>query len=570
MYVYYVNLGGSSLGTWDEGVYATAARTAVEQGYWLLPHLHWGTEFQPFLEKTPLAIWLEAVSMLLFGTTAFAARIPSATATVLTAALLYVFGRDLFDRISGVGAAMVFLTIPYLYAGMNGGREGGTDMLFVLFGTVMAYFIWRYVSTQDRRPALLYAATAAAVLAVLTKGFAFGAFVLVVAPLIVRHWRRFLTRPTAIAATGGIICIALWPMYTFAVAGPEFIDEILIEQVIGRAGSGSDPNALISGLSYPYLRRAPDSLDPWGYVLPFAIGVWAVRAVRSRMAVEGWQITWLVWWGASVGVLFTFTGDHPWYLIPAYVPMSLIVGYLGGAAVNGARSAQVAVVGALGTVILISARTPRIGVLPDVLANTAGVYPGSSKGLLFAIAVTLLIGAILVASWDQLRSSLFSERWARAGGAVLILVVVMLLVTPPAVGTSNWDRTQAEHGAALDARIPSNAPIYVQSELRSGRPLFALDFYSSAHPLALAGADELRNNETIRYALVNSQMVDTLERPHKVVLTTHYHEGTNAANVSAVIFTSSSTRHAQSVRASTRKSVSDNNGFENQLLDSTL
>ena len=56
-------LGGVHLFDWDEINFAEIAREMVLSGNYLSPQLN----FQPFTEKPPLFMWLQAVSMQLFG-----------------------------------------------------------------------------------------------------------------------------------------------------------------------------------------------------------------------------------------------------------------------------------------------------------------------------------------------------------------------------------------------------------------------------------------------------------------------------------------------------------------------
>ena len=59
----------------DEARYALLARSMVEAGHWLVPHI--GSEVH--MEKPPLFIWLiAAVSLLAGGVTELAATLPAA------------------------------------------------------------------------------------------------------------------------------------------------------------------------------------------------------------------------------------------------------------------------------------------------------------------------------------------------------------------------------------------------------------------------------------------------------------------------------------------------------------
>lgn len=63
----------------DESRYTEIPREMLEKGDWLTPTLN----YVPYFEKPPLQYWLSAISMKLFGATAFAARLPLALAWAL-------------------------------------------------------------------------------------------------------------------------------------------------------------------------------------------------------------------------------------------------------------------------------------------------------------------------------------------------------------------------------------------------------------------------------------------------------------------------------------------------------
>src|SRR5512133_3715168 len=63
----------------DEGRYAEIPREMLASGDWLTPHLNQVLYF----EKPPLQYWLSAISMKLFGSSAAAARLPLALASLI-------------------------------------------------------------------------------------------------------------------------------------------------------------------------------------------------------------------------------------------------------------------------------------------------------------------------------------------------------------------------------------------------------------------------------------------------------------------------------------------------------
>src|SRR5256885_3355099 len=78
-------LANGRVGLWDrdEPRYAQTSRQMLQSGDWVVPRLY----DEPRTAKPPLIYWLQAACMSVLGDTAFAARLPSAVAMVLTLVL---------------------------------------------------------------------------------------------------------------------------------------------------------------------------------------------------------------------------------------------------------------------------------------------------------------------------------------------------------------------------------------------------------------------------------------------------------------------------------------------------
>ena len=68
--------------------FAEIAREMIVTGDWLRPQI----DYQPFHEKPPLFMWLQALSMKLIGINEYAARFPNAICGVITLLFLYRSG----------------------------------------------------------------------------------------------------------------------------------------------------------------------------------------------------------------------------------------------------------------------------------------------------------------------------------------------------------------------------------------------------------------------------------------------------------------------------------------------
>jgi 4-amino-4-deoxy-L-arabinose transferase-like glycosyltransferase len=123
-------LGNVPLRDWDEGTRALVAREIYRTGNWLHPTV-WG---EPYLMKPPLMDWLIALSYKLWGVREFTTRLPGAFCTACGVPLLYLGGRELFERrLPAVFAACVYLTLlPVVRHGRLAMLDGMAVSLFLL------------------------------------------------------------------------------------------------------------------------------------------------------------------------------------------------------------------------------------------------------------------------------------------------------------------------------------------------------------------------------------------------------------------------------------------------------
>ncbi|ERH03638.1 MAG: 4-amino-4-deoxy-L-arabinose transferase related glycosyltransferases of PMT family, partial [Halorubrum sp. J07HR59] len=315
--LYLPGLGGYPLRTWDEAIYAMAARYALERGDYVFPHLYWLASnseivYQPFLEKPPLSMWLMMISMALFGITEFAARLPQALAAAAVAPVMYLGTRSAIgSRRAAIGGG-VWLTTAFVVTGNNAARFGGTDALHTLAGTVFVLTVWRLVNAQTTsehnlnnrssgdgsRPRLAFRAVGvAAGISLLIKGFAAGVFVIAVLPLVLVRWRVFVRRWRATLELVGItVALALpWVLAAYQRYGDRLIEELIREQVVGRATgeiSGGGYETTFAFMRFPYFRRLLVQFDPWIYFLVPAV-IWSIwygvyRRRDGRVTTDGW------------------------------------------------------------------------------------------------------------------------------------------------------------------------------------------------------------------------------------------------------------------------------------------
>ena len=157
-------LGSVHLFDWDEINFAEAAREMIVTKNYLTVQIN----FQPFWEKPPLFIWMQVLSMKLFGINEFAARFPNAVCGITTLLIVFNIGRKLRDNLFGILWVLAFAgaVLPFFYF-----KSGIIDPWFNLFIFLGTYFLMLYSFPENKnkyRNIILSAIFAG--LAFLTKG----------------------------------------------------------------------------------------------------------------------------------------------------------------------------------------------------------------------------------------------------------------------------------------------------------------------------------------------------------------------------------------------------------------
>lgn len=161
-------LGAVHLFDWDEINFAECAREMlVTKDYFSVK-----INYQPFWEKPPLFIWMQALSMYILGVNEFAARLPNAICGILTLLVLFNIGRKLIDEKFGLIWVLTYAGsfLPHFYF-----KSGIIDPWFNLFIFSGVYYFISFTNdplacsnSRATKPLILSALFIG--LGVLTKG----------------------------------------------------------------------------------------------------------------------------------------------------------------------------------------------------------------------------------------------------------------------------------------------------------------------------------------------------------------------------------------------------------------
>jgi len=320
MFLYSINLGGVPLRDWDEGIVAQVARdiwrsqqgvsAAVPNGSltWLFPTL----DGDPYVNKPPLVHWLIALAYGMGGVNEWTSRMPGAMLTAFSVPLLYAIGRELFpQRTPAIFSALVYLTfLPVVRHGRLAMLDGAVICSFLL----MLFCLLR--SRRDLRwglgigVGLGMLALTKGVVALLLSAIAFG-FIWLDTPRLLTSgyiWMGVLV---------GSLPAWLWYGAQGVHYGQLFLSTNLMEQSLNRVWQTVESN---HGPPWYYLLEILKYGFPWILFLPAGLRLaWENRNL-------GWAKLVLIWTGVYLAAISLMSTKLPWYVLPVYPALALIVG----------------------------------------------------------------------------------------------------------------------------------------------------------------------------------------------------------------------------------------------------
>ncbi|WP_133501444.1 ArnT family glycosyltransferase [Cognatilysobacter terrigena] len=313
-------------GIWDpdEGRYTNVALNMVDSGDWLIPRRSYEVEHWT---KPPLTYWAIAASISALGSSALAARLPSAFAHLLCVLLVGRMARRLAPG-NGVRASLVYAAMLFPF--------GAAQMITTdyLLASMEALALWGYVEARfgSARPrAWLVVMWVGFALAFLTKG---PPGLLPLLPVVLFELlTRDRERPTLFQPLGLLAFVAIAAPWYIAVTQktPGLMGYFLGSEVVGRIATDEfkrhgewygwiaiyAPTLLIGTL--PWSR----TLWRWIRGLPARVRAW--RGDRAlRIAQSPWLLVAL-WVLVPLAVFCISRSRLPLYILPLWVPIALAI-----------------------------------------------------------------------------------------------------------------------------------------------------------------------------------------------------------------------------------------------------
>lgn len=310
-------LGQRALWQPDEGRYVEIPREMTVSGDYVTPRLN-GVKY---FEKPVLFYWLQAGAIKVFGISEWAMRLWPATFAIIGCLAVYVAGRKLYDRRTGLIAAAVLATTPLHYFL---GRAITLDMAVSALLTValLAFLLGTREPIGRARRNYFWTFYACAALATLTKGLigmAIPALVIGAWILTLNEWRllKSIYLPSGLALF--LLIAAPWHIAA-AHANPEFAQFYFIHEHFQR-----------------YLTKIHGRYQPaWFFIPVLLAGFYPWTAYLAQAVTRSWPASWharhdhreaifLMLWAGLVFGFFSFSDSKliP-YILPVLPPLALL------------------------------------------------------------------------------------------------------------------------------------------------------------------------------------------------------------------------------------------------------
>ena len=321
-------LGLSPLSDTTEARYGNIARLMVETNDWITPQYSTGV---PFWGKPPLATWLSAASMKLFGINEFAARLPSFLLGLAVVLLVWRLAARQRGRDVALAAAVVLASSSLFFIGSGAVM---TDNALLLATTLCMVSFWQAMDDSGRSTRWWgYAFFVGLAIGLLAKGPI--AIVLTGLPISVWvFWQwKWSDCWQRLPWVSGLVLTALLsvPWYWLAeLKTPGFLEYFLVGEHWKRFVEPGWQGDLYGaahlrqkGTIWFYLLAGT---LPWSLILPARMLQKKYRSgqIKRLSEEEGWCL-YLVLWTLAPVVFFTLASNILWtYVLPGLPAFAIL------------------------------------------------------------------------------------------------------------------------------------------------------------------------------------------------------------------------------------------------------
>jgi 4-amino-4-deoxy-L-arabinose transferase-like glycosyltransferase len=316
----FAKLGDAELRPIGSALYASISREMLVRGDFLTPHVPYCANWTDFYDHPPLMFWLAATSFKIFGTSDFAAKLPSEMFAIAAVLLTYYLGYIIGGSWTAFFAGIIMVTTP-LFNQQSRVFELETVLIFFVLLAIVSFILGL---RKNRKYFLLFGISTG--LAFLGKGFpAYATYATVVLYIIIaKNWKLLKYKELWFGFLLGIIIPFFWIIPQIIFEGDKFFELYVKKQIIGSVAGRGDVLSLGKKiLNYFYFFPALFSYYlPWG-----PVGIFVIYKILKKKLVTD-EILILLLLTGIIFVSFSIPGyKDNYYLLPMWPAWAVIIGY---------------------------------------------------------------------------------------------------------------------------------------------------------------------------------------------------------------------------------------------------
>jgi len=319
--LYLIHAGTSSIWDSNEAFYVETPREMMEHGTHLVPTFN----YQPRLNKPPLAYWLVIIAYRLGGVSVWSQRMVIAAFALATLLVVWQLAfRLTASRTAAWAAAAITALTPRIFVM---GRRSVIDMVLLFSITATIYFFHRYL--EERRTRDLVWVGICLGLGFMDKGPVAVALPLIIAAVYLvwrREWPRAPWRAVVLAA-GAFALIAL-PWYV-GLARTLSFDTIYRLLVVENFGRFTVEDFGPSRGPFYYLPIFLADFAPWSLLFVAGLALWRRHWPQLKEQDRSRLMLLLIWIAAPILFFSLSKNKQEYYILPSYPAAAIALAWLG-------------------------------------------------------------------------------------------------------------------------------------------------------------------------------------------------------------------------------------------------
>lgn len=272
-----------------------------------------------YYNKPPLKMWLTLIPIKILGESNYSYRVLDSILGLTLISLTIIFSKKLFqDYFPGIFASIVLLLSKELIWGAHSFRKGTQDSLLLVLLTAAYILLWKILNTKDKKTESLFCILVG--LATLTKSVA-GLLPLVIYASYILFEKKNLKDKFLKISALSLKCLTLPALYYcyHCLKSPVAWKKFFYIELYERATKGmhhiNEPYFYIREIFYKTGFTFP--------VITICALIFALSVCKNQKAVK-----YLLTLSILPILIFSIPNSRlPWYIFPAYLPLSLLIGY---------------------------------------------------------------------------------------------------------------------------------------------------------------------------------------------------------------------------------------------------